>query len=89
MSNDDTFQFYCYQVCEDFQACWHTCLSKNILFPILCAASDRDLKVRFQVASVLQLLLQAKLIYPVYFEAVANVALKKLGDPDSSLQNAF
>lgn len=87
--NDETFQFYCYQGCEDFRACWHTCLSKNILFPVLCAASDRDLKVRFRVASVLQLLLQAKLIYPVYFEAVANVALEKLGDPDSSLQSAF
>ncbi|XP_059068021.1 uncharacterized protein LOC131052623 [Cryptomeria japonica] len=88
-SDDDSFQCFCNQGNADFQTCCHTGLSRNILFAVLSAASDRELKVRFRVASVLEKLLQAKLIYPVYLAAVADVALEKLGDPDSSLQIAF
>eukprot|EP01018_Ginkgo_biloba_P002890 Gb_14475 [translate_table: standard] len=88
-SGDDSFHYYFYQGCDDFRASWHMGLNSILLFPVLCAASDRELKVRARIASVLQLLLQAKLIYPVYFEAIANTALERLGDPDPSLQAAF
>ncbi|PSS26075.1 Serine/threonine-protein kinase [Actinidia chinensis var. chinensis] len=61
----------------------------NLVFSVLYAASDREPKVRSHVASVLELLLQAKLIHPVHFYAISEVVLEKLGDPDSEIKNLF
>ncbi|KAH9313318.1 hypothetical protein KI387_028353 [Taxus chinensis] len=80
-SDDDSFQCSCNQSEKDFQVCCLTGLSRNILFAILSAASDRELKVRLRVASVLELLIKSKLIRPLYFGAVADVALEKRWRP--------
>ncbi|CAL5385725.1 unnamed protein product [Camellia sinensis] len=61
----------------------------NLVFSVLDAASDRDPKVRSHVASVLEQLLQAKLINPTHFYAISEVVLEKLGDPDGDIKNAF
>ncbi|PRQ23388.1 putative non-specific serine/threonine protein kinase [Rosa chinensis] len=61
----------------------------NMLYSILDAASDREPKVRSHVAIVLELLLQARLVHPVYFYSMAEVVLGKLGDPDNNIKNAF
>ncbi|XP_047338055.1 serine/threonine-protein kinase SMG1-like [Impatiens glandulifera] len=60
-----------------------------LIFSVLGAASDREHKVRALVASVIELLLQAKLIHPSYINAVTEVILEKLGDPDDDIKNAF
>ncbi|CAH9125835.1 unnamed protein product [Cuscuta epithymum] len=62
---------------------------QNLLFSILGAASDREYKVRSLVASVLEMLLQAKLIHPVHFLVTAETVLLKLGDPDKDIRSAF
>ncbi|OVA05179.1 Phosphatidylinositol 3-/4-kinase [Macleaya cordata] len=64
-------------------------VGSNLIFAVLDAASDRELKVRSHVASVLELLLQARLIYPGHFYSIAEVVLEKLGDPDIATKNAF
>ncbi|KAI3895751.1 hypothetical protein MKW98_025542 [Papaver atlanticum] len=61
----------------------------DLLFAVLNAASDRELKVRFHAAYVLELLLQARLVYYGSFSSIAEVALEKLGDPDVATKNAF
>ncbi|KAM6559139.1 hypothetical protein CsatA_028378 [Cannabis sativa] len=62
---------------------------RNVLFSILNAASDREPKVRSHVALVLKLLLQARVVHPLYFYHIAEMVLDKLGDPDNEIKNAF
>ncbi|XP_010255040.1 PREDICTED: uncharacterized protein LOC104595829 isoform X1 [Nelumbo nucifera] len=64
-------------------------IDNSLIFAILDAASDRELKLRSQVASVLESLLQARLIYPGHFYSITEVVLEKLGDPDMTTKNAF
>ncbi|XP_077233177.1 uncharacterized protein LOC143875497 [Tasmannia lanceolata] len=64
-------------------------ISSSLLFSVLDAASDGELKVRSHVASTLELLLQARLVYPGHLYSVAEIVLEKLGDPDISIKNAF
>ncbi|KAK9901952.1 hypothetical protein M0R45_001822 [Rubus argutus] len=61
----------------------------NMFYSILDAASDREPKVRSHVAIVLELLLQARLVHPLYFYCMSEVVLGKLGDPDIDIKNAF
>ncbi|XP_042508372.1 uncharacterized protein LOC122084303 [Macadamia integrifolia] len=61
----------------------------HLIFTILNAATDRELKVRSQVASTLESLLQAKLIYPGHLYSITEVVLEKLGDPDVTIKTAF
>ncbi|KAH7664951.1 Non-specific serine/threonine protein kinase protein [Dioscorea alata] len=61
----------------------------DLLFCILDAAYDREPKVRSYVATVLELLMQAGLIYSGNFYCISKVALDKLGDPDRSVKVAF
>ncbi|VFQ78326.1 unnamed protein product [Cuscuta campestris] len=62
---------------------------QDLLFSVLGAASDSEYKVRSLVASVLERLLQAKLIHPAHFLLTAEIVLLKLGDPDNDIRNAF
>ncbi|KAJ4965696.1 hypothetical protein NE237_017545 [Protea cynaroides] len=64
-------------------------IAGHLIFTILNAATDRELKVRSQVASILESLLQAKLIYPGHFYSITEVVLEKLGDPDVTIKTAF
>lgn len=61
----------------------------KLVSSILNAALDREPKVRSQVASVLELLLQAKIVHPPHFYAISVLVLEKLGDPDDSIRSAF
>ncbi|XP_022748650.1 serine/threonine-protein kinase SMG1-like isoform X2 [Durio zibethinus] len=61
----------------------------NMIFSILEAAFDREPKVRLHVALALELLLQARLMHPLYFNSVSDVVLEKLGDPDTDIRNAY
>ena len=61
----------------------------NIVFSLLDAVSDREPKVRLRVALVLELLLQARLVDPMYFYPIAEMVLEKLGDPDSDIKYTF
>ncbi|XP_024923755.3 uncharacterized protein LOC107435549 [Ziziphus jujuba] len=62
---------------------------KNMVSSVLDAASDREPKVRAHVALVMELLLQARLVHPMYFYPIAIVVLEKLGDPDSEIKYSF
>lgn len=62
---------------------------RNVVFSVLSAASDREPKVRSHVALVLKLLLQARLVHPMYFYPIAEMVLEKLGDLDNEIKNAF
>ncbi|PIA52420.1 hypothetical protein AQUCO_01000352v1 [Aquilegia coerulea] len=64
-------------------------IGDTLITALLDAASDREVKVRYCVASVLEILLKAKLIYPGHLYSIAGIALEKLGDPDISIKNAF
>ncbi|XP_008459237.2 uncharacterized protein LOC103498422 isoform X1 [Cucumis melo] len=61
----------------------------NLIFMVIDAASDREPKVRSNAASVLELLLQAKIVHPIYFYPIADIVLEKLGDPDNEIKNSF
>ncbi|KAF7142764.1 hypothetical protein RHSIM_Rhsim05G0078500 [Rhododendron simsii] len=61
----------------------------NLVFSILDAASDREPKVRSHVALVLEQLLLAKLVEPTHLDAIAEVVLERLGDPDSEIKNFY
>ncbi|KAK9165650.1 hypothetical protein Scep_000841 [Stephania cephalantha] len=67
----------------------YTSIDVSLLSAILDASLDRELKVRFHAASVLELLLQSRLIYPGDLYAISEFALEKLGDPDTAIKNAF
>ncbi|ERN17677.1 uncharacterized protein LOC18446022 isoform X1 [Amborella trichopoda] len=72
-----------------YKASWQASIGSDFLSSILDAASDREVKVRSQVASILELLLQARLISPECFYSVAELALEKLGDPNIDTKTAF
>ncbi|KAF3786353.1 Serine/threonine-protein kinase [Nymphaea thermarum] len=67
----------------------HATIGTYLLYAVLDAAFDREVKVRSQATAVLDLLLQASLISHVHFRAVAEVSLEKLGDPCNSIKNGF
>ncbi|KAJ0077716.1 hypothetical protein Patl1_36279 [Pistacia atlantica] len=71
------------------EAFGYVSISGNMVFSVLEAASDKEPKVRSHVASVLELLLQARLIHPIYFSSIAEVLLERVGDPDVDIRSAF
>ncbi|EXB63651.1 Serine/threonine-protein kinase SMG1 [Morus notabilis] len=71
------------------EAFGHAGTISNVVFSVLYSASDREPIVRSHVALVLKLLLQARLVHPVYFYPITEVVLEKLGDPDNEIKNAF
>ncbi|KAK8968828.1 Serine/threonine-protein kinase TOR [Platanthera guangdongensis] len=64
-------------------------IDTDLLYSILDAAFDRELKVRSHIAPVLEFLLQSGLIHPEKFCFVSEVAISKLSDPDMSIKSAF
>ncbi|ESQ50945.1 hypothetical protein EUTSA_v10022517mg [Eutrema salsugineum] len=62
---------------------------RDIIMAVLDAAFDSEPKVRSRSAMVLELLLEVKLINPIHFYSLAEILLEKLGDPDTSIKNAF
>ncbi|KAM0938032.1 putative non-specific serine/threonine protein kinase [Dioscorea sansibarensis] len=66
-----------------------TAIGTDLLFSILDATYDREPKVRSYVATILELLMRAGLIYSGNFYCISKVALDKLGDPDRSVKVAF
>ncbi|KAJ7561858.1 hypothetical protein O6H91_03G044300 [Diphasiastrum complanatum] len=61
----------------------------DLLRMLIAAAGDREPRVRGRVATVLELLLQAELIGASQLEAVAGIALERLGDPEVAIQGAY
>lgn len=74
---------YPYQVAT----CWK--VIQGLLLSILAAASDKEPKVRYLVAVVVEMLLIAKLIHPIHFPIIAEVFLEKLGDPETHIKNTY
>uniref|UniRef100_J3LSM9 non-specific serine/threonine protein kinase n=2 Tax=Oryza brachyantha TaxID=4533 RepID=J3LSM9_ORYBR len=64
-------------------------LLNTILFAILDCAYDREPKVRFHVATSLEVLFLSRLINPMDFSVVTQVLLDKLSDPDNSVKKGF
>ncbi|XP_074581436.1 uncharacterized protein LOC141837962 [Curcuma longa] len=64
-------------------------VGSDLLDVIFDAAYVRESKVRSLVASVLEVLLLARLIDHADFHFVSELVLDKLGDPDVSVKNAF
>lgn len=67
--------------------CWK--VTEVLLLSTLAAASDREPEVRYLVATVLEMLLKAKIIHPMHFPIIAEVILEKLGDPEKDIKNAY
>uniref|UniRef100_A0A7N0T1F2 non-specific serine/threonine protein kinase n=1 Tax=Kalanchoe fedtschenkoi TaxID=63787 RepID=A0A7N0T1F2_KALFE len=65
------------------------CTSANFVFPVLDAASDQEPTVRMHVASVLELLIRAKLVHPEHFRVLSTKVLERLGDPEGAITVAF
>ncbi|KAL8264578.1 hypothetical protein R6Q59_022708 [Mikania micrantha] len=61
----------------------------EIVFSVLDAASDREPKVRRQVASLLEMFLHSKLIHPLQLYSVTEIILEKLGDPDGDIKELY
>ncbi|KAK4401593.1 Serine/threonine-protein kinase SMG1 [Sesamum angolense] len=57
-------------------ACWK--IIQDLLFSTATAASDREPEVRSLVATVLEMLLKAKIIHPMHFPILAEIILEKL-----------
>ncbi|PIN08672.1 Non-specific serine/threonine protein kinase [Handroanthus impetiginosus] len=68
-------------------ACWK--IIHDLLFSTLVAASDREPEVRSLVATVLGMLLKAKIVHPMHFPIIAQTILEKLGDPEKDIKNAY
>ncbi|KAL0422688.1 UNVERIFIED_CONTAM: Serine/threonine-protein kinase Smg1 [Sesamum latifolium] len=68
-------------------ACWK--IIQDLLFSTATAASDREPEVRSLVATVLEMLLKAKIIHPMHFPILAEMILEKLGDPEKDIKNAY
>ncbi|CAI9104417.1 OLC1v1003083C2 [Oldenlandia corymbosa var. corymbosa] len=62
---------------------------QTLLFSVLNSASDRETKVRSLVASVIDMLLEAKLVHPSHFSFVSEVVLERLSDPEIEIRSAF
>lgn len=74
---------------DPFKAFGFVTIVGHLVTSILNAALDREPKVRYRAVSVLELLLQAKIVHPPHFYAISVLVLEKLGDPDDSIRNAF
>lgn len=61
----------------------------HLLTAIIDAASDREQKIRYNVASVLEKVIQAGLVNPDCFYHIAELALERLGDPDASIKESY
>ncbi|TXG64451.1 hypothetical protein EZV62_011445 [Acer yangbiense] len=72
--------------CYFYEAFGYVGFAGNMVVSVLEAASDREPKVRSHVALVLELLLQARLIHPMYFYSISEVILEILGDPDIDIK---
>ncbi|CAA6657772.1 unnamed protein product [Spirodela intermedia] len=70
-------------------SCGYEGLSRKLLCSVLGSASDMEVKIRLRVASVLELLLQARLISPKSFYYIAEVSIDRLGDHDIDVKNSF
>ncbi|KAK4848883.1 hypothetical protein QYF36_018291 [Acer negundo] len=75
--------------CYFYEAFGYVGIAGNMVVSVLEVASDREPKVRSHVALVLELLLQARLIHPMYFYSISEVILERLGDPDVDIKNVF
>ena len=69
-------------------SCDYVCLSRKLLRLVLKSASDREVKIRLQAASVLELLLEARLISPENFGHIAEVTLDRLGDQNATVKKS-
>ncbi|KAF6172570.1 hypothetical protein GIB67_007083 [Kingdonia uniflora] len=72
-----------------YDVCGCIGISGSLTSAVLDLASDREVKVRSDVVSLLEILLQARLIHSGHFYSIADIVLEKLGDPDSSIKKAF
>ncbi|KAL9245034.1 hypothetical protein vseg_018733 [Gypsophila vaccaria] len=61
----------------------------TLVSSVLGAAFDREPKVRLEVATVIGVLLRAKLVHPKHFYQMSEFILEKIGDPDANIKNAF
>ncbi|XP_076957542.1 uncharacterized protein LOC143633064 [Bidens hawaiensis] len=61
----------------------------ELVFSVLDAASDRESKVRCQVASVLEMFLHSKLIHPMQLYFLIEIILERLGDPDEDIKELY
>lgn len=68
-------------------ACWK--ITEALLLSTLVAASDREPEVRCLVATVLEMLLRAKIIHPMHFPIISEAILEKLGDPEKEIKDAY
>ncbi|KAH6814874.1 hypothetical protein C2S51_023892 [Perilla frutescens var. frutescens] len=68
-------------------ACWK--ITEVLLLSTLVAASDREPEVRYLVATVLEMLLRAKVIHPMHFPIISEAILEKLGDPEKEIKDAY
>ncbi|CAN8270818.1 unnamed protein product [Cochlearia groenlandica] len=73
-------------LCESFP---YSGAARDVIMAVLDAAFDTEPKVRCRSAMVLELLLEVKLIHPIHLYSIAEILLEKLGDPDTSIKNAF
>ncbi|XP_042060821.1 uncharacterized protein LOC121805101 isoform X1 [Salvia splendens] len=64
-------------------------ITEALLLSTLAAASDREPEVRYLVATVLEMLMRAKVIHPMHFPILAEVILEKLADPEKELKDAY
>lgn len=80
--NADLVEFFCKSP-NDASIC------SDLLFLILNAAYDREINLRSHVASVLEVLLKARLINVGDFCHVSLVALDRLSDPEMSIRNFY
>ncbi|XP_078430572.1 uncharacterized protein LOC144702411 [Wolffia australiana] len=71
------------------ESCEYVCLGRRLLCSVLKCASDREVKVRLGIASVLGACLQARLISPESLCHVVEVSLDRLGDHDISVKNSY
>lgn len=68
---------------------WNFVVTSKLLDILLISASNREPRVRANVALVFELFLQANVVKPAQFQPVALVALEQLGDPEPFLQAAY
>lgn len=66
-----------------------TRVGNHLLTAIIDAASDREQKIRYNVASVLEKVIEGGLVNPDCFYHIAELALERLGDPDASIKESY
>nr|XP_043627298.1 uncharacterized protein LOC122598883 [Erigeron canadensis] len=75
--------------CSKYTDCGYLKFFGELVFSVLDAASDREPKVRCQVALVLEMFLYLKFIHPSQLYTLTEVILEKLGDPDQDIKELF